>query len=87
MVGNEDHAIRKIALQPSILGLSELSAYTLVAAHAHDGGTPPLRHGRNEQTKVLLGNSHPGIVPVFVVKIERRAEKLADVDANTEQGG
>lgn len=69
MVRNQKQAVREIALQTAVFGLPELATHALVAADPHNGRRPPLCHGCDEQAEVLLGDGHPGIVPILAVKV------------------
>lgn len=84
MVRNQHDALWKVALEPSILCLPELSANTLIPAHSHPDGSPPVCHGGCDDAKVLFGHGHPSVEEVLAVEIERSADPLGDAD--TEAG-
>jgi hypothetical protein len=78
VVRNQDHALREIALQPSVLRLAQLAAHALVAANAHGDGRPPVRHGGHDEAELLLRHGHPGVEPVLVIPVQRGTDDLRD---------
>jgi hypothetical protein len=80
MVRNQHHALRKIALQPPVLGFPELSPHTLVPTDYHLHRRPPVGHGGDDQAKLLLGQGHPCVEVVLVVPVQRYSNVLSDGD-------
>lgn len=85
MVGDEDEPLRKIAEQIPIHRLQQLSSHTLVSADFYHRWSPELGQGDGEEAKGLLGKCNPGIVPIFVDEIERRAQSLKGIDPDIVQ--
>lgn len=85
VVCDQDEALGEQALEPPVFGLLQLASDGLVPADPDLDGGPPVGHGGDEDTKLLLGHGHPCVEVVLAVEVERRADGLGDGDA--EGGG
>ena len=80
MVRNQHHSLRKVELQPAVLGLLQLPTHTLVPADSYLHGGPPVGHGHGHYTKMLLRHGHPGVEEISAVKVQGCAYALRDSD-------
>jgi hypothetical protein len=82
VVRDKHQTLGKVALEPAVGSLSQLSSHAFVSTDSHLDGCPPVRHGGAQHAKMLLGHGHPGIEPVPAVKVQGRADDLGDGDAD-----
>jgi hypothetical protein len=73
MVGYLNYPLRELEPNLAIWSLNELASHRSVTTDSDFSRTPPFLYGNQKQAKVLLGQSLPSIVPIFVIQIERKA--------------
>ena len=69
VVGDQNHALREVALYTPIFCLAQLTSYTCVAADAHLDGRPPVCHSCDDDAEVLLRHGHPCVEEILAVVV------------------
>jgi len=81
VVGNQDQPGGEGELHAPVGHLLDLPGNRGVAADAHDGRAPPVRHACDQEAEGLFGQGHIGVEKVTVDPVQRRADPLRDMDA------
>jgi hypothetical protein len=81
VVRYHDRPLRELELDAAIAGHDDLAGDALIAAEAHVDRVPPVRQSDQEKPEELLYQRLPGIVPVFVVKVQRQTQQLLEMQA------
>jgi hypothetical protein len=79
VVGYHDRPLRELELDAALGGHDDLAGNALIAAEAHVDRVPPVGQANQEKPKKLLYQRLPGIVPVFVVKVQRKTQQLLEM--------
>ena len=80
MIRYQHQSFRKLQLQSSILHQLNLTSHTLISTDANVGWAPPFGKSSDNQSEVLLGECHVGVIIVLVDEIQWGSNNLGHND-------
>jgi hypothetical protein len=76
VIGNQDHSLWEETAKSPVGCLCELTSNAFVSTDSDNRWSPVLRQGCRKKAERLFGQCYPGIIPLFVDKVQGSTKEL-----------